>query len=61
MNTIMKPPSDGWAGIRKRRRAFCEAFVREHHPGMAEDKLPKVKEVHPLVPRHESPNAAPSE
>ena len=49
MTTIAKrPPSDGWVGIRKRRRAFCEAFVREHHPGMVSDKLPK--ECRPLVP-----------
>jgi hypothetical protein len=31
------------------RREFCENFVREHHPGMA-DVTTRFKEAHPLVP-----------
>jgi hypothetical protein len=48
MTLVTKRPSpDSWL---ERRRAFCDAFVREHHPDMIADKLPKAKDVYPLVP-----------
>jgi hypothetical protein len=43
----MKPePASSWDTKMQRRREFCERFVREHHPGMADAS----KGARPLVP-----------
>jgi hypothetical protein len=40
--------SSSWGAKLQRRAEFCERFVREHHPGMADAH--KIKGARPLVP-----------
>jgi hypothetical protein len=41
-------PLSSWDAKLQRRHEFCERFVREHHPGMA--NAHKIKGARPLVP-----------
>src|SRR5262249_19423844 len=47
MNKSQPEPS-AWEAKLQRRRDFCERFVREHHPGMADAS--RIKGARPLVP-----------
>jgi hypothetical protein len=39
---------NSWTAKLKRRKKFCQRFVREHHPGMTDAH--KIKGAHPLKP-----------
>ena len=43
-----KPEPSSWEAKLQRRADFCEQFVREHHPGMA--NAHKIKGARPLKP-----------
>jgi hypothetical protein len=45
---MRKPEPSSWDAKLQRRREFCERFVREHHPGMA--NAHKTKGARPLKP-----------
>jgi len=45
-----EPVKPLWDVKLRRRHEFCEHFLREHHPGMADAS--KIKSARPLVPLH---------
>lgn len=46
--SIKEKVDSSWTAKLKRRKKFCERFVREHHPGMADAH--KIKGAHPHKP-----------
>jgi len=44
----MEKPNSSWTAKLKRREKFCDQFVRQHHPEMADAH--KIKGAHPLKP-----------